>query len=291
MADSVPPEDELADVARRLRVALEIQALLRDDPFAPPGTALGALRSAGKRGAAGPRRVARTKAEPAPADAHARRPAAAARVAPEAPPPAAPVTAPWHSDPSRCGSLAELHDAFAGCRRCELGGTRTKFVFGVGNPDADVMFVGEAPGRDEDLQGEPFVGAAGQLLNRILAAIRFAREDIYIANILKCRPPGNRNPEPSEIASCEPILRRQIELIRPLVLCTLGSFAAKTLLGTTEGISKLRGRVHEYRGIPLVPTFHPAALLRNPAWKKPTWEDVQLLRAEYERRLAARGGS
>ena len=151
------------------------------------------------------------------------------------------------------------------------------------------MFVGEAPGRDEDLQGEPFVGAAGQLLNKILAAIGFRREDVYIANILKCRPPGNRNPEPFEIASCEPILRRQIELIQPLILCTLGSFAAKTLLGTKEGISKLRGRVHDYRGTPVVPTFHPAALLRNPAWKKPTWEDVQLLRAEHDRLAAARG--
>jgi DNA polymerase len=207
-----------------------------------------------------------------------------------APPAAADVSASWRGDPARCGSLGELHDAYAECQRCALGSTRTKFVFGVGNPNAKVMFVGEAPGRDEDRQGEPFVGAAGQLLNKILAAIEFKREDVYIANILKCRPPGNRNPEPLEIASCEPILRRQIELIRPVILCSLGSFAAKTMLGTTEGISKLRGRLHEYRGIPLVPTFHPAALLRNPAWKKPTWEDVQMLRREYDRLVRASAG-
>jgi DNA polymerase len=274
-------DDELADVARRLRVAVEIQALLRDEPIAEPGMALTALRPAPKPAASAP---------PRPAS----RPSPAARVAPEpggavaAPSPAATVTAPWQGDPARCTTLAELNETYSGCHRCELGRTRTKFVFGTGDPLARVMFVGEAPGRDEDLQGEPFVGAAGQLLNKILEAIGFRRSDVYIANILKCRPPGNRNPEPFEIASCEPILRRQIEIIRPLILCTLGSFAAKTLLGSNEGISKLRGRLHEYRGVPVVPTFHPAALLRNPAWKKPTWEDVQLLKREYDRLAGSR---
>jgi DNA polymerase len=153
------------------------------------------------------------------------------------------------------------------------------------------MLVGEAPGRDEDLQGEPFVGAAGQLLNKILAAVGFKREEVFIANILKCRPPGNRNPEPVEIAACSPILARQIELVKPIILCTLGSFAAKTVLDEREGISRLRGRIHYYRGIPVVPTYHPAALLRNPAWKKPTWEDVQLLRREYDRLLASSSSS
>jgi DNA polymerase len=181
--------------------------------------------------------------------------------------------------------LGELHDAFAECQRCPLGATRTTFVFGVGNPQAKLMLIGEAPGRDEDLQGEPFVGAAGQLLDKILAAVNFKRDEVYIANILKCRPPGNRNPEPLEIAACSPILARQIELIRPRIICTLGSFAAKTILQEKDGISRLRGRIHYYRGIPVVPTFHPAALLRNPAWKKPTWEDVQLLRREYDRLL------
>ncbi|MBZ0270276.1 uracil-DNA glycosylase, partial [bacterium] len=198
---------------------------------------------------------------------------------------------PWQRDPAQFQSLGELHDAFGECHRCELGGTRKNFVFGVGSKDARVMFIGEAPGRDEDLQGEPFVGAAGQLLNRILEAIGFTREDVYIANILKCRPPGNRDPQPTEIASCEPILRRQIEIIRPLVLCTLGAFAARTLLNVNTGISRLRGRVHDYRGVPLVPTYHPAALLRNPSWKRPTWEDVQLLRREHDRLAASGGGS
>jgi DNA polymerase len=182
--------------------------------------------------------------------------------------------------------LGELHDAFGECQRCPLGATRTTFVFGVGNPQAKLMLIGEAPGRDEDLQGEPFVGAAGQLLDKILAAVNFKRDEVYIANILKCRPPGNRNPEPLEIAACSPILARQIELIHPRIICTLGSFAAKTILQEKDGISRLRGRIHYYRGIPVVPTFHPAALLRNPAWKKPTWEDVQLLRREYDRLLA-----
>lgn len=272
-----PPADELADIARRLKVAMEIQAILREERGLQAQVALGAVRT---RSAAAP-----VAARPA------RVPSPAARVveAPSVPPPpkAASVIAPWQHDPARYGTLGELHDAYSACQRCELGGTRTNLVFGVGGADARVMFVGEAPGRDEDLQGEPFVGAAGQLLNKILAAIGLERDDVYIANILKCRPPGNRDPQPTEIASCEPILRRQIELIQPLVLCTLGAFAARTMLGVTAGISRLRGRVHDYRGIPLVPTYHPAALLRNPSWKRPTWEDVQLLRAEYDR-LAAR---
>ncbi|MFN8178536.1 MAG: uracil-DNA glycosylase [bacterium] len=287
MTETPSPSEEIADVAKRLRTAVEIQALLRDEPLSAPSAALAPLRAPGPARSAGSSAVP----SPAPKPAAPPRPAPAAHVE-EAPSlsavePAAMVAAPWRGDPSRCNSLGELHDAYAECQRCGLGKTRTKFVFGVGNPHAKVVFVGEAPGRDEDLQGEPFVGAAGQLLNKILAAIDFKREDIYIANILKCRPPGNRNPEPIEIASCEPILRRQIEVIQPLILCTLGSFAAKTMLGATEGISRLRGRVHEYRGIPLIPTFHPAALLRNPAWKQPTWEDVQLLRREYDRLVAA----
>jgi DNA polymerase len=200
---------------------------------------------------------------------------------------AAAVEHSWQRDPRESQSLGELHDVYSECRRCPLGDLRTNFVFGVGNPNATVMFVGEAPGRDEDLQGEPFVGRAGKLLNKILESIGFQREDVYIANILKCRPPGNRDPQPSEIASCEPILGRQITLIRPLILCTLGAFAARTLLDTKQGISRLRGRVHSYRGVPLIPTYHPAALLRNPAWKQPTWEDVQLLRREHDRLLEA----
>jgi DNA polymerase len=152
-------------------------------------------------------------------------------------------------------------------------------VFGVGNPRAALMFVGEAPGFDEDRQGEPFVGAAGQLLTRIIAAIKLRREDVYIANILKCRPPNNRNPKPDEIALCRPYLDRQIELIRPRVICALGKFAAQTLLASDAPISRLRGRFHDYRGIPVMPTYHPAYLLRNPDGKRAVWEDMQQIQA------------
>jgi DNA polymerase len=200
-------------------------------------------------------------------------------------------TQPWQGNPARCASLGDLQDTYADCHRCPLGGSRTNLVFGNGNPKATVVFVGEAPGREEDLQGEAFVGRAGQLLNKILAAIGWHREEVYIANILKCRPPGNRDPQPEEITACAPILARQIELIDPVILCSLGAYAARVLLGVRHGISRLRGQVHYYRGkVPLVPTFHPAALLRNPHWKKPTWEDVQLLRREHDRLLAERTG-
>ena len=165
------------------------------------------------------------------------------------------------------------------CTRCKLSRLgRTQIVFGVGNPTADLMFVGEAPGADEDLQGEPFVGRAGQLLTKIIEAIGLKRENVYIANVIKCRPPQNRNPEPDEIEQCEPFLFRQIEIIRPKVIVTLGKFAAQTLLRTDEPISRLRGRVFEYRGSTLIPTFHPAYLLRNPASKREVWEDMKLVK-------------
>ncbi|GIW41115.1 MAG: uracil-DNA glycosylase [Candidatus Binatia bacterium] len=182
---------------------------------------------------------------------------------------------------SRAGSLEELRAEIGDCRRCKLHRSRTQIVFGVGNPRADLMFVGEAPGRDEDLQGEPFVGRAGQLLTEIITkGMGLRREDVYIANVVKCRPPENRNPEPDEIASCEPFLRRQIELVRPKVLVALGKFAAQTLLGTTAPISKLRGVWHEYHGTKLMPTLHPAYLLRNPADKKLVWEDIKQVMRE-----------
>jgi DNA polymerase len=153
----------------------------------------------------------------------------------------------------------------------------------VGNPNADFMCVGEAPGANEDAQGEPFVGQAGQLLNKILAAIQLGRDDVFIANVLKHRPPGNRNPMPEEVLACSPYLVRQIELVRPKVILALGTFAAQTLLETKLTIGKLRGQVHRYYGVPLIVTYHPAALLRNPAWKRPTWEDVQLARRILDR--------
>jgi DNA polymerase len=167
-----------------------------------------------------------------------------------------------------------VHD----CTRCPLYKTATHGVPGEGNPNADFVVVGEAPGADEDASGRPFVGASGQLLTKILAAIKLAREDVFIANVVKHRPPGNRNPTPDEVEACSPYLVRQLELVRPKVILTVGNFAAQTLLGTKHGIGKLRGQVHLYHGVPLIATYHPAALLRNPAWKRPTWEDVQLAR-------------
>jgi uracil-DNA glycosylase len=166
------------------------------------------------------------------------------------------------------------------CTRCKLHGLgRRQIVFGVGRPDADLMFVGEAPGHDEDVQGIPFVGRAGQLLTKIIEAIGLTRDDVYIANVIKCRPPGNRNPEPDEVASCEPFLFRQIDMIGPKVIVALGTFAARTLLGTDAPISRLRGQVHHCRGARLVPTFHPAYLLRSPDRKRDTWEDMKKVRA------------
>jgi len=165
------------------------------------------------------------------------------------------------------------------CTRCKLHTLgRRQIVFGVGNPDADLMFVGEAPGADEDVQGEPFVGRAGQLLTKIIEAIGLTREDVYIANVIKCRPPQNRNPEPDEVDTCEPFLFRQVDAIKPKVIVALGSFAARALLRTQDSISRLRGRVYEYRGAKLIPTFHPAYLLRNPSSKKEVWEDMKLVR-------------
>src|SRR4029079_675474 len=165
------------------------------------------------------------------------------------------------------------------CSRCKLHTMgRKQIVFGVGNPDADLMFVGEAPGVDEDVQGVPFVGRAGQLLTKIIEAIGLTRDEVYIANVIKCRPPGNRNPEPDEVATCEPFLFRQIDAIAPKVIVALGTFAAKTLLQTADPISRLRGRVFDYRGAKLIPTFHPAFLLRSPDRKRDVWDDMKKVR-------------
>jgi uracil-DNA glycosylase family 4 len=167
------------------------------------------------------------------------------------------------------------------CRRCNLASGRTNIVFGKGNPNARLVFVGEAPGFDEDKKGEPFVGAAGQLLSRIIEAIKLTRAQVYICNIVKCRPPGNRNPEPGEIEACSPFLQRQIAAIKPDFICALGKFAAQTLLKTDAPISKLRGRLHVYEGIKVLPTYHPAFLLRNPDKKREVWEDMKMLMREY----------
>jgi DNA polymerase len=175
-------------------------------------------------------------------------------------------------------SLDVIQSEVAACTRCaELASTRTQTVFGVGNPNTRLCFLGEAPGADEDRLGEPFVGRGGQLLNKIIEACRVKREDVYILNMIKCRPPGNRNPLPTELSNCRGYLERQLDLIRPEFICCLGAVAAQNLLGTTVSIGKLRGKVHNYRGIKVVCTYHPAFLLRSPSFKKETWEDMKLL--------------
>jgi uracil-DNA glycosylase family 4 len=180
---------------------------------------------------------------------------------------------------SSADALVAVRTEIGDCTRCKLHALgRKQIVFGVGNPDADLMFVGEAPGADEDIQGIPFVGRAGQLLTKIIEAIGLQREDVYIANVIKCRPPGNRNPEQDEVETCEPFLFKQIDIIKPKVIVALGKFGAQTLLRTLDPISRLRGRVYNYRGAKLIPTFHPAFLLRNPASKREVWEDMKLVK-------------
>ena len=175
--------------------------------------------------------------------------------------------------------LKFVREELGDCTRCKLHTKRTTLVFGVGNPDAELMFVGEAPGRDEDRLGIPFVGRAGQLLTKIIESIDLSRDDVYIANVIKCRPPDNRNPAPDEVRTCEPFLFAQVDSIRPRVIVGLGSFAVRTLLRTEEAISKVRGRVYDYRGAKLIPTFHPAFLLRSPDRKRDVWEDMKKVRA------------
>jgi DNA polymerase len=176
-------------------------------------------------------------------------------------------------------TLDAIFNELGDCQRCGLGASRTKLVYGVGNPNARLVLVGEAPGREEDLQGEPFVGEAGRLLDRILQAMGLTREDVYICNVLKCRPPNNRDPQPEEVATCEAFLARQIAAIRPLVIIGLGRFAVHSLLKTNAPISRLRGEWQSYQGIPLMPTYHPAYLLRNPEGKRDVWDDMkQVLR-------------
>jgi uracil-DNA glycosylase family 4 len=184
--------------------------------------------------------------------------------------------------------LAAIREDLGDCTRCKLHTQgRTQIVFGVGNPKAEIMFVGEAPGADEDAQGVPFVGRAGQLLTKMIAAIGFARDEVYIANVLKCRPPGNRNPEPDEIELCEPFLFRQLASVEPKVVIALGAFAARTLLKTGDPISRLRGRVYDFRGAKLIPTFHPSFLLRSPGYKREAWEDLKKALAILGRDLPA----
>ena len=188
--------------------------------------------------------------------------------------------------PGPVEALRRQEQELQGCPRCKLSQGRTTVVFGSGNPRAELVCIGEAPGADEDVQGKPFVGRAGQLLTKMLQAVGLDRDrDCYIANIIKCRPPGNRSPEPDEIAACEPFLRAQLATIQPKVILALGSFAAQTLLGTKEPIGKIRGRIFPYHSMLLIPTFHPAFLLRNPGqeYRRQAWEDLKLARREYDR--------
>jgi DNA polymerase len=194
-----------------------------------------------------------------------------ARVEVPAPAPVAPV------------SLEPIRADIGDCQRCKLAPTRTHIVFGSGNPNAELVFVGEAPGADEDEQGLPFVGAAGQYLTKIIESIGVKREDTYICNILKCRPPNNRNPEPDEVAQCSPFLKRQLEAIKPKIVCCLGKFAAQTMLQSADSITRLRGRFHDIDGMRVIATFHPAYLLRSPEKKREVWEDMKTIRAELSR--------
>ncbi len=199
------------------------------------------------------------------------------------PPEAVAMTKRWESGETAGGAggetLDEIRAELGDCRRCRLCERRTRIVFGEGNPDARIFFVGEAPGAEEDRRGIPFVGAAGDLLTRIIAAMTLSREDVYIANIVKCRPPGNRNPQPDEIAACVPFLHRQIASVRPEYICALGSFAARTLLDTDRPISALRGRFFDFGEARLMPTYHPAYLLRNPDRKRDVWDDIKKVMA------------
>jgi uracil-DNA glycosylase family 4 len=237
---------------------------------------------------AAPAAISSTVATMMGAAAPGRAPASAINVTSSAPPKCAPAGAIL---PATALSLFEASERIAGdtlpriredigdCTRCKLHKARTKIVFGTGNPNADLMFVGEGPGRDEDLSGEPFVGRAGKLLTDMIKAMGLQREDVYIANVVKCRPPENRLPEKDEITTCSPFLMRQIDAIKPKVICTLGSCSAQTLLQTVQGISKLRGEWFDFRGVKLMPTYHPAYLLRNPAAKPDVWKDLQKVMA------------
>lgn len=184
-----------------------------------------------------------------------------------------------HTRDEKAQALADLRAEIGDCTHCALAKGRTTIVFGDGNPDAEIMFIGEAPGQDEDLQGLPFVGKAGQLLTKMIVAMGYTRADVYIANVNKCRPPNNRTPEPEEIAACKPFLKRQIEIIQPKVIVCLGGVAAQGLLNTDEKISRLRGAFRRYDGIPVMATYHPAYLLRSPEMKKPVWEDLKQVMA------------
>lgn len=194
----------------------------------------------------------------------------------------APVTSTEKFDLYSANSCEELERLIHNCMNCELGACRNKLVFGKGNPNADILVIGEAPGADEDFQGLPFVGKAGQLLDKILASIDLDLSNCFISNIVKCRPPGNRDPKAEEIEACRSILQRQFELIQPKLILAVGRVSARTLLNSERSLSNMRGKFHSYHGVDLLVTYHPSALLRNPSWKRPTWEDMKMFKERYE---------
>lgn len=204
-----------------------------------------------------------------------------------------PVSAPSSSSAVKIAArgLPEIQTELGDCRRCKLAEGRTNIVFGVGNPNAEIMFIGEGPGADEDQMGEPFVGKSGQLLTKIIEGMGLQRSDVYIANVVKCRPPNNRDPEPDEVEACEPFLRAQIESIRPKVIVTLGKWASQTILQDSTPITRMRGNWSRYGDTPVMPTYHPAYLLHNPAEKRPVWEDMKAVLAFLGRPVPQRGQS
>jgi DNA polymerase len=271
--DPDDPIEELRAIAARIRTALE---------------------GRGRSGLQGvPKRPTRRRAAATAAAPRGRAPAAAAAAAPAvradedavvgAGWAAAVSDAPAALVPPGARGLTVVRDEIGDCRRCRLASGRKNIVFGVGNPEAHLVFVGEAPGADEDQQGEPFVGKAGQLLTKMIEAMGYGRGDVYICNVIKCRPPGNRNPEPDEVAACEPFLKKQLAALRPRMIVALGKFAAQCLLRDDTPISRLRGNFRTYEGIQLMPTFHPAYLLRDPSKKKEAWTDLKAVNAALKR--------
>lgn len=264
------PQDDFATAIEELRAYVEFSLSTGIEGFQGDPAAAHRIHTPPAEPRDIPPPAAPRRSEPRPT-VSTPAPAPTARTVESAPPP----------DLAAVTTLDELRSALGDCTRCKLSGGRTNIVFGVGNPEASLMFVGEGPGRDEDLRGEPFVGRAGQLLTDIITkGMKLRREDVYIANIVKCRPPNNRDPEPDEVSACRPFVLRQIELVAPKVIVALGRVAAHAMLGTTTPISRLRGRWHEFAGIKLMPTLHPAYLLRNPADKRLVWEDIQMVMAE-----------
>ncbi|HYB97777.1 MAG TPA: uracil-DNA glycosylase [Candidatus Limnocylindrales bacterium] len=280
------------DALRLARVYLEREMALGLELLPRAGAPAAEARAAANIAAL---RSGATVAAPGPAPADAR--TAAAGATPQAPAVSSAAAGTRLGGPLveqaivEAVSLEQLRGVLGECTRCKLCSGRTNIVFGVGNPAADLMFVGEGPGEDEDVQGEPFVGKAGKLLTDIITrGMGLKRSDVYIANVVKCRPPSNRNPEPDEIVACEPFLLRQVELVSPKVLVSLGNFATQALLRDRTSITRRRGQWHEFAGIPLMPTFHPAYLLRNPSDKRLVWDDIKQVMARLGLPLPQRGG-